>query len=67
MLVEHFLKSIKTMPDRTRDHRAIHKIDQGLQAIHNQMVSAVDGFTKPSVREISIVCEDLLKEIRARG
>lgn len=67
MLVEHFLKSIKTMPDRTRDHRAIHKIDQGLQAIHNQMVSAVDGFTKPSVREISIVCEDLLKEIRAKG
>ncbi len=67
MLVEHFLAAIKTMPDRTRDHRAIHKIDKGLQNILTQMVSAVDGFSKPAVREISIVCEDLLKEINTKG
>jgi hypothetical protein len=67
MLVEHFINAIEAMPDRTRDHRAIHKIDKGLQTILTEMVSAVDGFTKPAVREISIVCEDLLKEINAKS
>jgi hypothetical protein len=63
MLVEHFLNAIGKMPKNTQEHDLLRSIRKGLSSVLEKMESAVDGFSKGAVSDISKTCETLLTEI----